>query len=56
MSNPNACEQCDDGDGHCVFPYYGVAPHVHDTTGQGVYMRCPHCGAGEQPNNTDPRP
>ena len=25
------CEMCDDGDGHCVFPYYGVAPHTHDT-------------------------
>jgi hypothetical protein len=23
------CEQCDDGNGHCAFPYYGVAPHVH---------------------------
>lgn len=24
------CEQCDNGDGGCVFPYYGVAPHTHD--------------------------
>lgn len=23
------CEMCDDGDGRCVFPYYGVAPHTH---------------------------
>ena len=23
------CEHCDDGDGHCVFPYYGIAPHTH---------------------------
>ena len=23
------CEHCDDGDGHCVFPYYGTAPHTH---------------------------
>lgn len=22
------CETCDDGEGGCVFPYYGVAPHV----------------------------
>jgi hypothetical protein len=22
------CELCDDGDGLCVFPYYGVAPHT----------------------------
>lgn len=27
------CDYCDDGDGHCVFPFYGVAPHTHDTTG-----------------------
>lgn len=27
------CEQCDDGDGGCVFPYYGVAPHTHDLSG-----------------------
>lgn len=23
------CDHCDDGDGHSVFPYYGVAPHTH---------------------------
>ncbi len=23
------CPECDDGDGNCVFPYYGVAPHTH---------------------------
>lgn len=23
----NCCEQCDDGDGNCVYPYYGAAPH-----------------------------
>lgn len=28
----NACDHCDDGDGHCVFPYYGVAPHTHTAT------------------------
>lgn len=27
-----SCEHCDDGDGDCVFPYYGVAPHTHDTS------------------------
>lgn len=68
------CELCDDGDGFCVFPYYGLAPHTHaegpvigstellpadqwgdnfredeDCPGQGVYMRCPQCGEGEQP-------
>lgn len=70
------CDMCDDGDGHCVFPYYGVAPHIHaggdergigstqllpramwgnnfrqdpESPGQGVYMRCPHCGRGERP-------
>ena len=24
------CDYCDDGDGICVFPYYGPAPHTHD--------------------------
>jgi len=24
-----SCEHCDDGDGHSVFPYYGVAPHAN---------------------------
>lgn len=23
------CPECDDGDGNCAFPYYGVAPHTH---------------------------
>ena len=67
------CPHCDDSDGLCVFPYYGVAPHTHDLIGgwvgstrvlpksewgdnfredpecegQGTYLRCPHCGAGE---------
>lgn len=26
------CEHCDDGDGLCVFPMYGPAPHTHDTS------------------------
>jgi hypothetical protein len=70
------CDHCNDGDGNCVFPYYGVAPHVHaggdelgigstqllpramwgsnfredpECPGQGVFMRCPQCGNGEQP-------
>ena len=67
------CDHCDDGDGHSVFPYYGVAPHTHaqgpmigstrllpreqwgdnfredpECPGQGVYLRCPQCGRGEQ--------
>jgi hypothetical protein len=23
------CEHCDDGEGGCGYPYYGLAPHVH---------------------------
>ncbi|RSN83324.1 hypothetical protein EA770_06935 [Acinetobacter baumannii] len=23
------CDYCDDGNGECIFPYYGLAPHVH---------------------------
>lgn len=30
------CEHCDDGDGICVFPYYGVAPHTHDFAGNWI--------------------
>lgn len=25
----DCCDHCDDGDGHSVFPYYGMAPHTH---------------------------
>ena len=25
------CEHCDNGDGECAYPYYGVAPHSHNT-------------------------
>lgn len=24
----NCCPECDDGEGGCAFPYYGVAPHT----------------------------
>lgn len=54
------CAHCNDGDGECVFPYFGLAPHSHsidqpkpeypsnysDTDGgQGVYTHCLVCGA-----------
>ena len=26
------CGHCNDGDGLCIFPYYGVAPHTHDNS------------------------
>ncbi|WP_295537894.1 hypothetical protein [uncultured Pseudacidovorax sp.] len=29
------CECCDDGEGYCVFPYYGVAPHTHAVSDPG---------------------
>lgn len=28
--NDGTCKYCDDGDGICLFPHYGVAPHAHD--------------------------
>lgn len=31
----SCCPMCDDGDGGCVYPYYGVAPHFHDTDKSG---------------------
>ena len=35
MSNQQIkiCDYCDDGNGECVYPYYGLAPHTHQ---QGV--------------------
>ena len=32
------CQHCDDGDGNCVFPYYGVAPHIHADTGRESHL------------------
>ncbi|TMS80575.1 hypothetical protein [Pseudoalteromonas sp. S554] len=29
------CEHCNNGDGDCVFPYYGLAPHKHNTEKTG---------------------
>jgi hypothetical protein len=29
MGTDRTCEICDDGEGGCMFPYYGVAPHTH---------------------------
>lgn len=26
----NCCEKCHDGNGDCVFPYYGLAPHKQE--------------------------
>ena len=23
------CDECHNGDGGCVYPYYGLAPHIH---------------------------
>lgn len=25
----NSCPDCNDGDGGCIYPWYGVAPHRH---------------------------
>ena len=32
------CARCYDGDGGCVYPYYGVAPHTHDTSGTSGWV------------------
>jgi hypothetical protein len=29
------CEHCDDGDGGCAYPIYGLAPHSHDKVEKG---------------------
>ena len=47
------CNHCNDGDGHCVYPYYGQAmpgPNFRpdpDVPGCGTFTHCPQCGAGE---------
>lgn len=51
------CEFCrvheEDGAG-CIFPYFGLAPHINDpwtenfspdSDGTGIYTHCLYCGA-----------
>lgn len=32
------CDMCDDGDGYCVFPYQGLAPHKHEEAETGKFL------------------
>lgn len=64
----NSCKYCDDGNGGSIYPYYGLAPHVHtkpiggtEFTGEYPENFCPdgdgmgvytHCLYFEKPNNT----
>ncbi len=34
----NCCDCCNDGDGHCVYPYYGLAPRKHDLSKTGSIL------------------
>ena len=43
------CDYCDDGNGECVYPYYGLAPHTHQ---QGVLRSTEFIG--EIPGNFSP--
>lgn len=38
MRTEKTCPVCDDGEGSCVFPYYGVAPHAHAFTNPDSHM------------------
>ncbi|MFW2034177.1 hypothetical protein [Acinetobacter junii] len=51
MSNQQIkiCGYCDDGNGECVYPYYGLAPHTHQ---QGVLGSTEFIG--EIPDNFSP--
>lgn len=55
------CEICDDGDGGCVFPYYGVAPHRcgfrdgKPVTGQSIELPVSEWPANFSPDD-EPRP
>jgi hypothetical protein len=46
--NNQVCEYCDDGDGQSIFPYYGLAPHVHTKPIDGTEF------TGEIPENFSP--
>jgi hypothetical protein len=52
-----ACEFCSDiGDGRCVYPYYGLAPHIHDfSKGVSIFDSTVFLD-GELPNNFQPDP
>ena len=48
------CKYCDDGHGHSVYPYYGVAPHqCHDFKSIGSATELPR---SEWPENFRPDP
>ena len=34
----NFCDYCHDGDGGCIYPYYGLAPHNHELSITGGFM------------------
>ena len=42
------CDECHDGYGGCVYPYYGLAPHVHTKAIDGTEF------TGEVPENFSP--
>ena len=43
------CNYCDDGNGECVYPYYGLGPHTHK---EGVLGGTEF--TGEIPDNFSP--
>ena len=48
-----SCEYCDDGDGGCIYPRYGLAPHIHNTTLTSPTGMSTHF-TGEVPENFKP--
>jgi len=32
------CKHCDDGEGGCCYPYYGLRPHTHDLSKTGSFI------------------
>lgn len=51
----NFCEVCDDGDGGCAFPYFGLAPHTHES-GPSVLGSTKFLPEAELPDNFRPDP
>lgn len=54
ITTSTPCPHCDDGDGDCVYPYYGQAlpgPNFQpdpEAPGHGTFTHCPQCGAGAE--------
>lgn len=55
MSNDKKyCENCHDGEGGSVFPYYGLAPHTHTKAIGGTVFSSEPLPENYRPDINDP--